>query len=188
MFSRGRCTGEAACRRDTHARAVKVVKKHRDVYGSRYLLPRTLRRRGRSDDGRVRRRPCSDHGSHRGCVARAFGRDLERAEHGQGLPVTAARKGTTFSGARKGLASFPHPSELDADHPGEGCAHGLFQTMNRTRLTGQAKRRASREKGPSGVFHMFARIPVDSTSSTSSTTALCGALSALESRKEVNQS
>jgi len=55
-------------------------------------------------------------------------------------------------------------------------------------LTGQAKRRASERKDVSGVFHMFARIPVDSTSTTSSTIALTGALSALETRKGVNPS
>jgi Flp pilus assembly pilin Flp len=46
--------------------------------------------------------------------------------------------------------------------------------------TGEAAR--LREKGRSGV-HMFARIRVDSTSSTSSSTSLTGALSAVESRK-----
>ena len=52
--------------------------------------------------------------------------------------------------------------------------------------TGEAAR--LREKGRSGVFHMFARIPVDSTSSIGSTSFVSGALSALESRKGVNQS
>jgi hypothetical protein len=52
--------------------------------------------------------------------------------------------------------------------------------------TGEAAR--LREKGRSGVFHMFARIPVDSTSSTGSTPLVSGALSALESREGVNQS
>jgi hypothetical protein len=53
--------------------------------------------------------------------------------------------------------------------------------------TGEAAR--LREKGRSGVFHMFARIPVDSTSSTRTTTSFSGALSApFESRKGVNQS
>ena len=53
--------------------------------------------------------------------------------------------------------------------------------------TGEAAR--LREKGRSGVFHMFhvfARIPVGST--TCSTTFVTGALSALESREGVNQS
>jgi hypothetical protein len=48
--------------------------------------------------------------------------------------------------------------------------------------TGEAAR--LREKGRSGVFHMVARIPVDSTFST----FVIGALSALESREGVNQS
>jgi hypothetical protein len=52
--------------------------------------------------------------------------------------------------------------------------------------TGEAAR--LREKGRSGVFHMFARIPVDSSSTTCSTTFVTGALSALESREGVNQS
>jgi hypothetical protein len=52
--------------------------------------------------------------------------------------------------------------------------------------TGEAAR--LREKGRSGVFHMFARIPVDSASSTDSTSFVSGALSALESREGVNQS
>jgi hypothetical protein len=52
--------------------------------------------------------------------------------------------------------------------------------------TGEAAR--LREKGRSGVFHMFARIPVDSSSTTCSTTFVIGALSALESREGVNQS
>jgi hypothetical protein len=51
--------------------------------------------------------------------------------------------------------------------------------------TGEAAR--LREKGRSGVLHMFAQIPVDSTS-TGSTSFVSGALSALESRKGVNQS
>jgi len=50
--------------------------------------------------------------------------------------------------------------------------------------TGEAAR--LREKGRSGVFHMFARIPVGST--TCSTTFVTGAMSALESREGVNQS
>ena len=52
--------------------------------------------------------------------------------------------------------------------------------------TGEAAR--LREKGRSGVLYMFARIPVDSTSFTCSTTFVSGALSALESREGVNQS
>jgi hypothetical protein len=52
--------------------------------------------------------------------------------------------------------------------------------------TGEAAR--LREKGRSGVLHMFARIPVDSASSTDSTSFVSGALSALESREGVNQS
>jgi hypothetical protein len=52
--------------------------------------------------------------------------------------------------------------------------------------TGEAAR--LRKKGRSGVLQMFARIPVDSTSSTGSTSFVSGALSALESRKGVNQS
>jgi hypothetical protein len=52
--------------------------------------------------------------------------------------------------------------------------------------TGEAAR--LREKGRSGVLEVFARIPVDSTPSTGSTTFVSGALSAFQSRKGVNQS
>ena len=52
--------------------------------------------------------------------------------------------------------------------------------------TGEAAR--LREKGRSGVFHMFARIPVDSTSPTDGTPFVSGALSALDTREGVNQS
>jgi Flp pilus assembly pilin Flp len=47
--------------------------------------------------------------------------------------------------------------------------------------TGEAAR--LREKGRICVSHMFARIRVESTSSTPSSTSLTGALSAVESRK-----
>ena len=52
--------------------------------------------------------------------------------------------------------------------------------------TGEAAR--LREKGRSGVLHMFARIPVDSSLSTFTTTFVTGALSALDTREGVNQS
>jgi Flp pilus assembly pilin Flp len=68
-----------------------------------------------------------------------------------------------------------------ADHPTEGYASARRKTMNRTRLTRQAKRRASERKDVSGVSRMFARIRVDSTHSISSTTAVHGADAAPES-------
>ncbi len=74
---------------------------------------------------------------------------------------------------------------IGADHPGEGYALKAGSTMNRTRLTVRAKRRASERKDVSGVSRMFARIRVDSTqaSLTSSSTALHRAQSALEMSK-----
>src|SRR5215210_756506 len=61
---------------------------HRDVHGSGHLFPRTLRRRGGSDDGGVRRRSGRDHRSRGRGNPRSLEGHQGRTGHGYRLPVS----------------------------------------------------------------------------------------------------
>src|SRR5262245_4481779 len=61
---------------------------HRDVHGSGRLPPRALRRRGGSDDGRVRRDSRRDHRRRCDGNRAALWRHRHRSRHRSELPVT----------------------------------------------------------------------------------------------------